>query len=528
MPLLRSSIVVALSVLVVQPVRAQLVLDQHVRDRVAAGSETERYLRAVQLAQPDPYPWSVRGFGPAELTRLAASDTNHPWATRLRADSSRLQLYLFAPRVAAIYNSSYPYGMNDGPLWAGRGLTADVRFGFGAQIGPLSIRIDPEAFRAQNRSFELQPNGQTGPLAFGDAFTPGLIDQPQRFGTRPYARLDPGQSEIRLDLAGLAAGFSTSNEFWGPASEQPIILGNNAPGFEHVFLGSSRPIDLWIVKIHGRALWGRLDQSEFSPLQTGELRRYGTGVVGVLMPRGLPGLEIGASRFHHEIWPDSGLKRSDIMLPFILHNFQAARDNASGLEAANQLASVFARWAFPRANLEVYGEFGKDDYNTDIYDVIVEPDHSSSYLLGLQRVWRQRDRLVAFRAELLNSRVTDLSKVRGETQLYINGSIVQGHTERGQVLGAVGAHGGGASSLAVDVYSPRGRWTVEWSRLVTGRSDPLLGRDTDVLHGISFEQLWFGRYVDLHAALTTAVELNRRPGTDVGNVNLRVGGIVHW
>ena len=47
-----------------------------------------------------------------------------------------------------------------------------------------------------------------------------------------------------------------------------------------------------------------------------------------------------------------GPRGSDINLPFTLHNFAASRANLAGMDATNQLASVFARWVFPDAGIE--------------------------------------------------------------------------------------------------------------------------------------------------------------------------------
>ena len=53
-----------------------------------------------------------------------------------------------------------------------------------------------------------------------------------------YTRLDPGQSTIRLDFPAVTLGASTANQQWGPGSTHPLLLGNNAPGFTHLFLGT--------------------------------------------------------------------------------------------------------------------------------------------------------------------------------------------------------------------------------------------------------------------------------------------------
>ena len=72
------------------------------------------------------------------------------------------------------------------------------------------MQFAPVFFVAQNQAFALAPNGETGNAQFGDARFPTIIDAPQRFGARPYARLDPGNSTISLDLSRVLVGVSTA------------------------------------------------------------------------------------------------------------------------------------------------------------------------------------------------------------------------------------------------------------------------------------------------------------------------------
>src|SRR5256885_15910969 len=49
-------------------------------DIAAVGSEMENYLRYLQIDGKAPlYPWTVRGFSPAELDRLLTISGHHPW-----------------------------------------------------------------------------------------------------------------------------------------------------------------------------------------------------------------------------------------------------------------------------------------------------------------------------------------------------------------------------------------------------------------------------------------------------------------
>ena len=176
------------------------------------------------------------------------------------------------------------------------------------------------------------PNGQTGRLAYADGPNYYSIDRPQRFGNSAYARVDPGQTTLRLDWRAVAVGVTTANQYWGPASVFPIMLGNNAPGFPHAFLGTARPVDLWLLRIHGRLVWGRLSQSAFSPATAAAGVRFATGIVLVLIPRGIPGLELGFTRFSHQPWPRG------FALPDLLHMLHGLCTKA-GVSVAVTLAA---------------------------------------------------------------------------------------------------------------------------------------------------------------------------------------------
>jgi hypothetical protein len=181
------------------------------------GSEYEDYLRVLQIAGKVPlYPWSIRGFSRREIERLALADSASPWNLRNRFSASRFSTGPL--RLGSTFNSTYPYGANDGPLWAGRGLTVAASGGVSGHVGPFSFAIDPMAFSAENRPFELMLNGQTGLQAFNHGTFATSVDLPQRFGDRRYSRFDPGNSYFRLDSRFISLGVSTANEWIGPAT----------------------------------------------------------------------------------------------------------------------------------------------------------------------------------------------------------------------------------------------------------------------------------------------------------------------
>ena len=512
---------VALAILLTMPAAA--------RGQVFAGDDAENYLRYLQTFRAVPlYPWGVRAFSPAELDRLAPKDTTLPWPL-----SSRTPAFQWLdPDASARVNTAFPFGYNDGPIWAGRGLTLAAQGGFSARHGGLSLTVAPLAFISQNAAFQLMANGQSGNARFADGANPSTIDQPQRFGNGTYARLDPGQTTVRLDWHALAIGVSTANQYWGPATEFPILIGNNAPGFPHVFLGTSRPVDLWLVQIHGRVIWGRLAQTAYSPNTMAGGVRFGSGVVLDLTSRWVPGLEVGATRFSHRPWPAGGLSANDL-----LGLFQSGQGRVVNSPNENQVATVFFRWVLPNSGAEVYGEYGRDDYNSNLRDFLEEPDHIGGYTVGFRKVVRRStsaDHMIGVRAEISDLQFSRLAQGRPWVPFYTHGGVTQGHTELGQVIGSPAGVGGAGAVLAVDSYSRRGRWTWSLTRLLRQqRGDPSGAHPdpngVDVQYAFALERQQFpastggGIRRELLTRATAVYELNRDYGRDAFNVNVIVG-----
>lgn len=491
------------------------------------GTDAERYLRALQVAGETPlHPWSVRGFSPAETDRLLPADSAHPWASRTRAGGDGVRGV--RPRLDLAWNSAFPYGRNDGAVWAGRGLTARGSAGAAARAGVLSLRVEPVAFWTQNRGFGILPAAGPEPLA--DPASPTNVDAPQRFGDGAFTRVDPGESFVRLDVRGLAVGAGTESQQWGPAIDQPLVLGPNAPGFVHAFAGTSRPLKVGIGRVHGRMVWGRLEQSAYSPAPDSASGRFMAGLAAVFLPWGLDGLEVGATRFFH-IPSDGGVDARDFLRPVeTLFKGGLPGPEGEGSGPENQLASVFARWVLPRAGVEVYGELARDDHSYNARDLIVEPDHTSAYLLGGSRAWRRGRSLLSLRAEWVNAQASHLQEVRNQGRFYRNSSVRQGHTHRGQLLGSPAGFGGGGSVVALEAFTPRGRWSADWTRTRIRDNWGTAAADeenedavTDVMHSLGAEALFFRGAVDALASLRGSWELNRNFEGEAFNLTASLG-----
>lgn len=496
------------------------------RAEVYAGSELETYLRNLQVAGVIRlYPWSARRFTAAEVDRLLPADSGHPWAARYDwnpAPRRGVSVAWVRPEAVSRVNSGFPYGYNDGAVWAGRGPTFSVQGGVVVRYGPLAASFAPLASWATNLGFPLKPNGQTATLRYADGQFPTNIDHPQRFGSGSYGLFSGGQSTLEATQFGLVVGVSCANDYWGPASDFPVILGDNAAGIPRAFFGTAAPLDLWIARVQIRAIFGRLTQTAYSP-QTGTSQvRSGSGAVVSVTPRWPKGFEVGMARFAHHPWLGWNRVLDDV--------FASLRFNSRNDALENQLASVFFRWLVPQAAVEVYGEYGTDDFRYNLREVIVEPDHIAGYTIGLRHVVRRPgERLRVIRVEVQNLEPGTLVQSRLQAPFYVHFALLQGHTYRGQILGSAWGEGGAAAKVAVDWYHPGGRWTLAWSRLLRGEAHdsvattPQNPRGLDVMHTLGVEGLFFrGRY-DILAGVTAVYEFNRDFRRDAFNLNGVIG-----
>lgn len=358
-----------------------------------------------------------------------------------------LRIGIIAPEISTRLNTGYPDDRNNGAAWAGRGLTSTVEAGVSARIGPLTAAFAPMWSYQQNRDFTTVVRERAGLSPYINRFYTH-IDLPQRFGPDSYGTVDPGQSFIRLDAFGATFGVSTENYWVGPAARNPILMSNTAPGFEHVFFGTSYPIDIWIARVSARGVLGRLRESEyFDENPDNDESRLAMWAIA-LQPRWLDGLEIGGSRVY--LYREGTIDGLDELLVL----FKDSEQNLFG----NELSSLFARWVMPSADAEVYAEWAREDrYAGWLEDLIPEPDHSQAYMIGLQKLSPIGDRRLRVQAELTH--LQEKVERRGGRPLpifYVHHQIRQGYTNRGQLLGAAIGPGADAQFIGVDVVDDWG------------------------------------------------------------------------
>jgi len=360
------------------------------------------------------------------------------------------------------YNGGYPRDWNEGVLWAGAGLSSSLTAGAAFRWNMLEAALAPILAFQNNAAFQIVPYPETSSYSrYSNRWHVGFIDLPQRFGNDGSRRIDPGQSYLRVNTGGVRAGVSHENLAWGPARRNPLLLSGTAPGFPHAFIESSRPLDVWLGGAEFQVFWGRLSESEYFDLDRDNDHRALSGTLATLRPKGLDGLYLGAAQLHMQTW-SSTTSAGDV----ILGPFTGIDPDASGLPRAVRLVAVFARWAAAPGGFDVYGEWARQDSWKQWLRLLNPVDASHAYTIGLQKIVRRGDHAVRLSAEVshLSDALAHRDLGRGMQTLYVSRHVPQGHTHRGQLLGAPIGPGSEAQFIGADLFWRYGRTSLSVER----------------------------------------------------------------
>jgi hypothetical protein len=383
---------------------------------------------------------------------------------------------LYQPSVRITTNSRVPYGDNNEAAWYGRGYTGEFNGGFWITSDYVTFTFRPHMVTHDNMEFEeprFIPEDEHGNQLFAAEGIGDIIDRPFRFGDESFNTLSLGYTSLRVHYKMIEAGVSNEPLWWGGNVKYPLMMSNNAPGMKHFFLGTRKPLHIpYVGNLEFKWLGAFPEDSEYFEYRADQERhdRFMNGINISYSPVFAPNLHIGLSRVVHTyIDPVKGLTREDLGMifdPFMLSNFVETRGPLANIKPRNHLNSIYARWIWPESRFELFGEFYREDFAYDSRDLLMEPRHNSGYAFGAQKLF---DAPLAdfykLHVEFTNMTPSYLREVRLQNYYYTHPEIRQGHTNRGQVLGAAIGPGSNSQFLAIDGYFQDGRAGVFVRRL---------------------------------------------------------------
>lgn len=337
------------------------------------------------------------------------------------------------------WNSTRPYGWNDGPMRMAAGFQQLWSAGVHAKWGPLELQLQPEWVSA------TQPNYTT---------TPG-------FGTENNGRFTKaslGQSALQINSGPVAIGASTRNMWWGPGQFSSLLMSNHAPGFRHLFFQSRRPVKTPIGHFEWQLIGGLLEEDTTRAMENNFLRpstlpnkqRYVSAIVISYQPRWLKGIYLGATRAEHAYLRDIQNASGSFFTKYLqVLTPSSPVDNAQRVGVPSDgLFSLFLRWRMPKEKAEVYLEYGYNDFKQNLRDLAANANHSSAYIIGFKKIFeKNQGKLWELNGEITQMAQTTSYTLRNSGNWYTHGQVIQGFTHQNQILGAGSGFGNNVQTL---------------------------------------------------------------------------------
>lgn len=479
-------------------------------------------------------------------------------------NNGKIAFYLLPAVVQQQFNTHHPYGINDGAMVQAKGYQTQVSAGLFAQVGPLFVQLRPEYVFADNASFRKlsDANGAVFKNVVARTYY-NRIDLPDRFGDGNYSKLSWGQSSIGVNAGPVALSISNQNLWWGPGVKNSLLMTNNAAGFKHLSLNTTKPIKTYIGDFEAQIIAGRLEQSGVAkPVGAAYVTkpndwRYLSGIAITYQPKWLPGLFLGLDRSSIVNRADMGSGFADYFpifksLPKKAFN-NPDRTNAEDDAKQDQYISVSARYVLPESKAEVYLQFGRNDHAYDLRDAVVEPEHARAYVAGFRKLvpLAPQDEYIQLGLEFTQLQQATTRETRASETWYSHYQVLDGYTHRGQVLGA--GIGPASNMQSLDVAWVKGLKKIGFiaERVVnnndllyryaeaSGEQSQYINRHwVDLAFGGKFA--WNFDKVVLSSQITYIRSLNYQydwaPGPDywewdkkdVNNLNFKIGLMYRW
>jgi hypothetical protein len=404
-----------------------------------------------------------------------------------------------------------------------RGTQAYLSIGIYARFSILHIHLQPEIITSQNLPFS----------GFPDTFSSGTIgirflywnvgDSPERFGNSNYKNAFWGQSNISLRLGAFELGSGTKNFWWGPGQWNSLIFSNNAPGFPHVSLNTSKPAKTALGSFEGQVVIGRLESSNQVPTQIDALNsgyfsplnadwRYLNALLLSYSPKWLPGLSFGYARtyqYYNSERPKDLKGWLPVLEPMAKEKlFSNGNSVIYDDRKQSQQIAIFGRYKMTKAKAEIYFQFGRRDHALNWREFILNPEHARAYQVGFIKLAHlpNTTKVLQIRGEITHQQ----ESVNRYLRYDLNGGLtwhthgqVRGFTNYGQAMGVGVGTGSNVQTLEVSLVKDWKKLGLLFERLENNQdfyyrafgqqseSKPWIDWSTALLWNSSWKDLFF-------------------------------------
>tara|TARA_B100000963_G_scaffold356919_1_gene378036 strand:+ start:317 stop:1990 length:1674 start_codon:yes stop_codon:yes gene_type:complete len=413
-------------------------------------------------------------------------------------------------------NSHHPYNRNNGTMIPNRGYQHIISPGIYFKIGPISIMLKPEHHYSENKNFDGFWEGHY-PYIWAKRYRLwNRVDIPERFGEKRHNRVTFGQSNIKFSWKNLSLGISNENLWWGPSIRNSIMMSNHAEGFRHISFNTNKPIETFIGNFEWQFITGELENSGYTPPRTDfeyagrklyvpkinqqsetNDSRFLQGLIISYSPRWIDGLSIGFIRWTQMYsaliegryyW----LKTQPNYFPIFQYLFRNNNVNIDYELQTNEAAGLFFKWLWKDSKAEIYSEFHFNDSKFNLRDLILDSDHSRAVTLGIQKIFKIKNRNFLFNWEWTQMEQTAGRLLRDAKSWYEHDYVYDGYTNRGEILGSSIGPGSNSHFISINKISDKEK---------IGFGLEIIDHDNDFYHEAFSSAKDFRRYwkdVNLH------------------------------
>lgn len=364
-------------------------------------------------------------------------------------------------------NTGRPYGWGNNLMIPNVGVQNYTSGGISFQHQFFQIQFQPELVWAQNKAYSGFPDNHNQTVNRHRFLFWNIGDSPERFGDGFYARLGMGQSKVSVHAGSFELGLGTENIWWGPGQFNGLIFSNNAQGFPHLTLNTTRPAKTFLGSFEGQLIIGQLKDSGYPGSQHPALNeryfrefsggwRYLNGVTLSYQPKWVPGLFVGGSRTFHSYNSLRGKTFAD-WFPI----FNGVVKTSAGLDLVgesdrgrDQQIAVYTRYLLDQAKAEVYFEYGRRDHAYTWKEFLLNPEHARAYLMGFSKLFAlpKRDAFLQVRGEMTQQQESINRIIRytgGAGATWHTHSNARGFAHKGQALGVGNGLGSNVQTLEI-------------------------------------------------------------------------------
>ena len=406
---------------------------------------------------------------------------------------------------------------NDGSMIPALGMQQRITLGARMQYKNWFLQLQPEYITAEN----TQPETFSGDPNNGNywsryyLYTINKVDALTRFGKTQYQRWLPGQSRLSYQYKQISAGISTENLWWGPGIRNSLVLTNQAPGFLHFTVNSTKPILTKWGNIEFQAIWGWLNKTPFLSEEDSIMRNiWAGGILGkpdtvnrgilgyqfVFNPKWTPNLYIGFSGVSYFFTQEVEAKASpDLLLP---HEVKAG---------PARLGAISLRYVMPKERAELYMEYGRANRWAAPWNIFGDTI-PTGYMAGFRKLiplkLGKKASYLLLHAEITQLQLPDARLVFNPqnplsipktNSWYTHAYVTQGYTNEGQVIGAGIGPGSNSQSLFLSWIQGKKRIGLQVERVANNNDFAIYSNFTGLIGSGTADRYWVNMQYGINA-----------------------------